>query len=199
MDSSELINAVIWIDQQGVGIRCRSLPSTKQRCNKSVTCLKQTHGGFCQQCTHAFGQNKYVKLYMLQSIDIQNNCIEYTSRQRIFFACHIHFNIGTFSFPLHWTLPPPLSSPEWTVDTPTHFTDGHAQLRTSASERPMSRSQNRAAVCSSPWHCHCATLPEPPCVKTHLNSLNLHPRFVFIHGIDKTFEDYTFCNLIKSR
>lgn len=47
MDSSELINAVIWKDQQGVGIRCRSLLFTKQRCNKSVTWLKQTHGGFC--------------------------------------------------------------------------------------------------------------------------------------------------------
>lgn len=46
---------------------------------------------------------------MQQSINIQNNCIEYyTSRDRetalsmkLFFACHINFNIGTFSFPLH--------------------------------------------------------------------------------------------------
>lgn len=85
MDSSELINAVIWIDQQGVGIRCRSLHYTKQRCNKSVTWLKEVFVS-----THAFVQNKYVKLYMLQSIDIQNNSIEYTSRQRTAYFCMSH-------------------------------------------------------------------------------------------------------------
>lgn len=57
MDSSELINAVIWIDQQGVGIRCRSLLYSQQRCNKSVNEVFVS--------THAFGQNNYVKLYML--------------------------------------------------------------------------------------------------------------------------------------
>lgn len=108
---------------------------------------------------------------------------------RVIFACHINFNIETFSFPLHWTPPPSLSSPEWTVDTPTHFTDGHAQLRTSAPERPMSGSQNRADMCSSPWHCHCATLPEPSMCEESFELVKFRFQKHWMHGMDKTFEN----------
>lgn len=74
MDSSELINAVIWTDQQGVGIRWRSLLFTKQRCNKSVTQLKQTHEVFCQHLDKTNMLN--FKCYNLQiSIRIVSNII----------------------------------------------------------------------------------------------------------------------------
>lgn len=109
---------------------------------------------------------------------------------RVIFACHINFNIETFSFLLHWTPPPSLSSPEWTVDTPTHFTDGHAQLRTSASERPMSGSQNRADTCSSPWHCHCATLPGPSMCEESFGLVEFRFQKHRMHGMDKTCKEW---------